>query len=62
MKKKRLKTKFLLSILAILLSLSLILLFTRKLDEIYETVIFLLGPQVVCECDARRRRQMSCAQ
>lgn len=39
MKKKSLKTKFLLSILAILLSLSLIILFTRKLDEIHETVI-----------------------
>ena len=55
MKKKNLKTKFLLLVLAILLSLSLIIFFTIKLDEIHETVIFLPGPQVVCECDVRKK-------
>lgn len=55
MKKKNLKTKFLLLVLAILLSLSLIIFFTIKFDEIHETVIFLPGSKVVCECDARKK-------
>lgn len=54
-KKKSLETKPLVQVLAILLLLLLIIFSTKKLDETHETVIFLLGLQAICECDAWKK-------